>query len=245
MARALEMAPLRWLPGWVIDWRVLRPMRWATQGTVRAAQAAVRTGLAVNMSGGYHHASRDRGEGFCIYSDIALAVFELRRSGRLAEDDKVVYVDLDAHQGNGVCHEFFDDRRVFIFDMYNQTLYPASDAKAKRRIDCAVPLPNCCHEADYLAALRSKLPGFLDGVLRSGRVGLAIYNAGTDIYRGDALGDMNVSKEGVLTRDRFVIEQLTDRALPVLMLLSGGYSPQSYELVANTIAYILQKWGSG
>lgn len=242
LAGALEMPPLRRLPAWVTDWRVLKPMRWATAGTIVAAQEAVRTGLAVNMSGGYHHASRDRGEGFCIYSDIALAVHELRRTDRVSADDKIIYVDLDAHQGNGVCHEFFDDRAMMIFDMFNQSIYPASDAKAKRRIDCAVPLPAGCHEADYLTALRSKLPPFLNAVTRAGRAGLAIYNAGTDIYRGDLLGGMNVSAEGILERDRFVIDELVSRGIPVLMLLSGGYSPQSYQLVAGTVSYILSAY---
>ena len=228
------MPPVALVPARVTDWCVLRPMRWAAMGTVVAARAAVAHGLAVNLSGGYHHAGPDRGEGFCIYNDIALAVHDLRQSGTLAESDKVVYVDLDAHQGNGVCRAFAADPQVFIFDMFNSRIYPAGDAEAKRRIDCPVPLPHGCSEDDYLSALRSKLPPFLDGVARAGRIGLAVYNAGTDVYAGDALGGMRVSAAGVLTRDRFVLDELAGRGIRTVMVLSGGYSRESYRLVADT-----------
>lgn len=243
LAGALEVPQVRRLPGWVTDWCVLRPMRWATMGTILAARAAIEHGLAVNLSGGYHHAGPDRGEGFCVYNDIAMAVHDLRRSGALDAQAKVAYVDLDAHQGNGVCHAFFDDARVFLFDMYNRTIYPASDAKAKRRIDFPVPLPDGCAESVYLPALRSKLPSFLDGVERAGHVGLAIYNAGTDIYRDDTLGGMSVSADGVLERDRFVLDELGRRGIPTVMLPSGGYSRGSYKMLARTGAYVLTEWG--
>ena len=105
-----------------------------------AARECVEHGFAVNLGGGFHHANRDGGEGFCIYSDIALAIHMLRNDGSLADDGRVAYVDLDAHQGNGVCHVFRRDDRVFIFDMYNSRIYPVSDVEARRRIDCDVPL---------------------------------------------------------------------------------------------------------
>ncbi len=242
VAQALELQALSRVPNRLLDWAVLRHMRWGTMGTILAAREAMRTGLAINLSGGYHHAKPDRGEGFCIYADIALAIHDLRASGTLAERDKIVYIDLDAHQGNGVSHCFFDDSRVFMFDMFNQNIYPMFDVKARRRVDCAVPLPMGCAEADYLDALRTKLPPFFDSVSRSGPVRLAIYNAGTDIYAGDTLGGLNVSAEGVLARDRFVFDSLIDRGIPVVMLLSGGYSQESYQMVAATVAYVLRTY---
>jgi len=244
VAGALEMPPLKRAPAPVIDWCVLRPMRWATAGTVLAAHEAVKTGLAVNLSGGYHHAKPDGGEGFCIYNDIALAVNDLRESGDISPDGRIAYIDLDAHQGNGVCHAFFDDSRVFIFDMYNQHIYPAADAKAKRRIDCPVPLPLGGSGVDYLAALESKLPGFLDGITRAGNISLAIYNAGTDIIREDKLGAMNVSVKDASQRDKFVIDQVLARKIPLLILPSGGYSSESYKLIAGMISYIVKRYGN-
>ena len=242
LARVLEVPQLRRVPARIIDWLVLRHMRWAVMGTVIAAREAFRGRLVVNLSGGYHHAGPDRGEGFCIYNDIAFAIHDVRQSGFLSDGDRVVYVDLDAHQGNGVCRAFLDDPRVFIFDMFNQSIYPA-DPDAKRRIDCAAPLPAGCADGRYLRELQSKLPPFLDSVAKARGVGLAIYNAGTDVFSGDQLGGMDVSAEGVLRRDQFVIRQLVERGIPAVMLLSGGYSATSYRLVADSVGWLLESKG--
>jgi len=240
VAGALELPPVRYLPHRVLDWCILRPMRWATMGTIVAAAEAMEHGLAVNLSGGYHHAKPDGGEGFCIYSDIGLAIDRLRRDGRLQEDDRVAYIDLDAHQGNGVCHVFRTDNRVFIFDMYNREIYPGYDGEARDRIDCNLPLAANCHETDYLRTLKSRLPGFLDSLVGSGKVGLGIFNAGTDVYQGDPLGGLNLSAAGVLERDLFVIEQLRSREIPTVMLPSGGYTRMSYRLIAASVGRLLE-----
>lgn len=241
LARALEVPPIAKLPAWLTDRFVLRPMRWATAGTIRAAREAMTCGLAINLAGGYHHAGPDRGEGFCIYNDIALAVHALRRDGVLKDDDTVVYVDCDAHQGNGVCRAFAADRRVFIYDIYNAAIYPR-DAEARRRIDCDVPLTPNQTDAEYLHALTETLPRFLDGISRPTRPAFAIYNAGTDIYRGDPLGALAVTAAGVLKRDRFVLNELTARGTPTIMLPSGGYTRESFQLIADTVADVLQTW---
>jgi len=239
LAAALELPPIRFLPWRLLDWCVLRAMRWSTMGTVLAAREAIRDGLAVNLSGGYHHAKPSGGEGFCIYSDIALAIHTLRSEGALDDNDRVAYVDLDAHQGNGVCHCFLDDRRVFIFDMYNGDIYPSYDRVARQRIDCDLPLASNCTQAEYFRTLEAELPGFLDSVGRSRRVGLAIYNAGSDVFQGDALGGLNLTAEGVLRRDQFVIDELRRRGFPTVMLPSGGYSAESYKLLADSVQVLL------
>ena len=154
VASILEIPPLRYAPPWLIDWCVLRPMRWATMGTVLAARESLHHGFAVNLGGGYHHAKPGGGGGFCVYSDIALAIHSLRQEGLLAANDRIAYVDLDAHQGNGVCHAFMRDNRVFIFDMYNSTIYPSYDVGARERIDCDVRLAGACHDIDYLRELK-------------------------------------------------------------------------------------------
>jgi histone deacetylase 11 len=240
VAAALEVPTVRYLPAWLIDRCVLRPMRWATMGTVLGASEALRHGLAVNLGGGFHHAKPAAGEGFCIYSDIALAIHSLRSEGAIGQDSRIAYVDLDAHQGNGVGHFFAQDQRVFILDMYNSLIYPSYDLKAQSRIDCAVRLERGCRERKYLQALASRLPGFLDSISRSQHVGLAIYNAGTDVFAGDPLGCLEVSADGVLRRDVFVVEELRKRGIPTLMLLSGGYTPVSYRLVADSVIRLLE-----
>lgn len=240
LANALEVSVVKRLPAWAIDWRILRPMRWATAGTILAAQEAMRTdGIVANLSGGYHHAKPDRGEGFSIYADVALAVHRLRRDGALADTDRVAYVDCDVHQGNGVCHCFMQDPRVFIFDMFNQSIYPVFDVVARRRVDCPVPLQRGCGDFEYLNALRSKLPAFLDSISRSGRVALAVYNAGTDVLRGDPLGLLNLSAGAVLERDQFVLRELSRRGISTVMVPSGGYTRESYRLIAATLDWLI------
>ena len=240
VAEALEIPLLRRLPHWLTAWRVLRPMRWAARGSVLAAEAALQYGAAVNLSGGYHHAKFNHGEGFCVFSDIALMVHQLRRDQHLKPDDAVVYVDLDAHQGNGVCHQFMSEPRFYIFDMYNRDVYPCQDMQARERIDCKVPLPLHCPGREYLANLSQRLPPFLDSLAHP-VPRLAIYNAGTDVFAGDKLGGFGLSAEEILARDMLVIEQFEERRIPFVLLLSGGYSRQSYRLVAGTVAKLLAK----
>ncbi|HTR40141.1 MAG TPA: histone deacetylase [Pseudomonadales bacterium] len=238
LASILELPAVRFLPGWMTAWRVLLPMRWATRGSVIAAKAALQTGAAINLSGGYHHAKPNQGEGFCVFSDAALIVYQLRQEKLLQPDDTIAYVDLDAHHGNGVCHQFLADRRVSIFDMYNENVYPGKEFEHHQRIDWNIPLPFGCPGAEYLAILRENLPRFLDS-LDKRRLKLAIYNAGTDVFAGDKLGGLGLSADDVLERDMFVINEFLQRQIPFVMVLAGGYSRQSYQLVANTAAKLL------
>jgi histone deacetylase 11 len=241
VARALELPVVERLPGWMVDRYILLPMRWATSGTVEAAIAALAHGMAINLSGGYHHAKPAGGEGFCVYGDVALAIDALRRDGKLAVDDRIVHVDLDAHQGNGVCHFFMHDRAVYLFDVYNSEIYPAYDREARRRLDCDVPVRSGTRDEEYSNALASRLPAFLDSVGNTKPIRLAIYNAGTDIYEHDQLGGLQVSHQAIVERDWFVIEELRKRGIPCVMLLSGGYHRDSYRLIADSVANIVER----
>jgi histone deacetylase 11 len=241
LAGALEVPAVRRLPWRLVDWFVLRPMRWATMGTILAARAAMQFGAAGNLAGGYHHAKPESGEGFCIYADIALAIDVLRRENLLKEHDRIAYIDLDAHQGNGVCHAFLHDSRVFIFDIYNRGIYPWHDVTARERIDCAVPVAGGCDDAHYLGLLRERLPGFLESVARKGSLALAIFNAGTDPFRGDPLGGLELTAGAIEQRDRFVINCARDRGVPLLMLPSGGYSGLSYRMLADSVEFLLAR----
>jgi histone deacetylase 11 len=239
VADALELPVLRRLPGWMIDWHVLRPMRWATMGTILAARESLRHGLAINLGGGFHHARPAGGEGFCIYSDIGIAVASLRADGLLDASSRVAYIDTDAHQGNGVCHVFRDDASVFLFDIFNSRIYPCHDIEARQRIDCTVPITSACTEAEYLRALRDRLPGFLDSVGKS-PVGLAIYNAGTDVLSGDPLGGLCISAAAILERDLFVVGELRRRGIPTVLVTSGGYTRQSFQVIADSVGRLLE-----
>lgn len=239
VAAALELPQIQRLPNAMINWHVLRPMRWATMGTIVAARECLQHGLAVNLAGGFHHAKPDRGEGFCIYSDIGIAIKSLRLSELISEKARVAFIDTDAHQGNGVCHTFLDDERVAIFDIFNSEIYPAWDLKARKRVDCKIELAMGCSDVEYMEKLHAQLPGFLES-FASNEIGIAIYNAGTDVFRGDPLGGLEISMNGIRERDLFVVGELRKRGIPTVMVLSGGYTRQSFQLVANSVIPLLE-----
>ena len=241
LAEILEVPDVERIPAPIVRYVVLRPMRWACAGTLLAGDLAVKHGFAINLSGGYHHAKPDAGEGFCVYSDIALVIHHLRGTGAVAAGAPIAYVDLDAHQGNGVCDCFSSDRSVGIFDMFNRDIYPAHDDEARRRIDCAIPLRSECPTDDYLELLEYRLPQFLDSLARSSRIALLIYNAGTDILQDDPLGQLSVSADAIIRRDLFVARQAWRRSIPFIMLLSGGYTEQSHRVISDSVAKILQE----
>ena len=236
IAAAVEVAPVAMIPWRLLDRALLRPMRWATAGTLLGARLALERGEAINIGGGFHHASADRAEGFCIYADIPLAIAALRASDAFGAAGRIIYIDLDAHMGNGVARCLMPDRESFLFDMFNADIYPY-DPAARSRIDHPVPLPAGTTGPDYLATLRTQLPRFLDAVNTPDRPNLAIYNAGTDVYERDAIGALDLTFDDVTARDRIVIQSLRDRAIPWLMLTSGGYSPESWRMIADTVCW--------
>jgi len=239
VAKAVEVPQLAVLPHFVLQTCLLRPMLLASMGTAVAARIALKTGAAINLGGGYHHASADRGEGFSLYADVAIAVQSLRQEGVLdPERAKVAVIDLDAHQGNGNGRTLGPDRQVAIFDMYNGGIYPG-DAYAKQFITRDLPLRSGIGDTAYLDILRANLPDFLR---QQAPVALAFYNAGTDVHASDLLGGMKLSEAGVLARDQFVFQTLTEAGIPWVMVLSGGYSPISYQLVASSVISALRTW---
>lgn len=242
VANVIEVASLARYPLWMIDLAILKPMRWAVEGAYLACQAALEDGLAVMLGGGFHHAKPDRGEGFCVYADIAIAVARLRESGALAATDRVVHIDLDAHMGNGVAHAFRDDSRTFLFDIHNRHAFPLMDDVARDRLDCPLPIDMGTEDAAYRALLTERLPGFLDSLSARGRIGLAIYNAGSDVVASDPVGMLGASEEFVLERDLFAIDACRSRGIPTVMVTSGGYTEVSHQLVAKTVEALIEKY---
>ncbi|MFN8371837.1 MAG: histone deacetylase [Anaerolineae bacterium] len=241
LIQALEFAPLAAFPYEVIEERVLTPMRLATSGTIMAAREVLSCGLAINLSGGYHHASADKGEGFTVFSDMSIAILKLRAEGKLSAKDKILLIDLDAHQGNGHERVFHDDPLVYIFDMYNGSIYP-HDSFARKRINWNLSLAPGTRDTQYLNALKDYLPRVLNEV--NGVPKMAFYIAGTDIYEHDQLGGLRITENGIFERDRFVLDTLMDAQIPTVMLLAGGYSHDSYRFISRSICYALGTWGN-
>lgn len=232
VAEALEIRALRLLPRGLIQRRLLRPMKLAVAGTIQAARLALQGdgAIAMNVGGGFHHAFRDHGEGFCLYADVAAAVAAVRGTGELRQDDPIAVVDLDAHRGNGVWGILGGDPAVHVLDVYNFQTYPGLFDGDVADFPFIIPVKAATADEPYLDVVRTEIPRFLDGMPRPR---LAIYNAGTDILAGDPVGRLAVSAEGVMARDRFVLDALVQRKIPTLIVTSGGYTRRSHQLIAE------------
>ena len=182
-------------------------------GTLAASRAALAAGLAVSLTGGTHHAFADRGEGFCVFNDCAVAARALQRSGQAR---RVVVIDCDAHQGNGTAAIMAHDPTVYTFSMHGAKNFPFH----KERSDVDVELPVGAVVALYLDLLAAGL----DRVLPAARADLALYIAGADPFAGDSLGRLGLSKAGLAARDRLVFERCADAGLPVAVVMGGGYA---------------------
>lgn len=182
-------------------------------GTIAAARLALVDGVGVNCGGGSHHAFAGHGEGFCLLNDIAVAVKKLLKERRIK---RAMVIDLDAHQGNGTASIFRGDRRVFTFSMHGAGLYPAR----KERSSLDIGLPPGTGDAVYLAALKGALPRALDKF----RPDLAVYVAGADVYKGDLLGGLGLTRAGIRKRDALVFGACRRLGVPAALVLAGGYA---------------------
>lgn len=231
LARILEVPALRYLPGWLVGWRALRPMRWATGGTVLACRLALERGLAINLGGGYHHASGGRGGGFCAYADIPLALATLKQEGQVGS---ALVVDTDAHQGDGTADAIRHWPWAHLLDLYEEDIFPWP----KTEEDIPVPLPPRTNGAEYLDALREHLPAALDRFCPD----LIVYNAGSDVLWSDPLARLFLTAEELAERDLYVVTEVRERAIPLALVLSGGYGPLSWEAHARSIEGILARF---
>ena len=239
VAQALEVPALRFLPHSLIERGLLTPMRLAVAGTNLAMRLALETdgAISMNLGGGFHHAFRDHGEGFCLFADVAVAIAAARARGDLSSNDPILIVDLDAHRGNGVLEIFCADPAVHVLDLYNFQNYPGLFPGDPEAFPFQIPLKAQTGDAAYLETLQEELPKFLDSTPRPR---LAIYNAGTDIVVGDPVGRLAVSPGGVEVRDRLVIDTLASRGIATTVVTSGGYTERSHELIAKLAITILR-----
>ncbi len=203
--------------------------RLASGGTVLAAATALRTGLvAVNLGGGFHHAASNRGMGFCALNDLAIAVARVRARGFEAP---ILIIDLDIHDGNGTRTLFEEDPTVHTFTIHNQDWAPREAAAAT-----VIALGSAVNDATYLKTLKESLPP----VMKQVRPGLVFYVAGVDPASDDMVGDWNITADGMLARDQFVIEQVRpDGAeIPLAVTLGGGYGGNAWRYTARFLGWL-------
>jgi acetoin utilization deacetylase AcuC-like enzyme len=195
--------------------------------TIAAARAALRDGTAANLAGGTHHAFRDRGGGFCVFNDSAIAARALQAESLV---ERVVIIDCDVHQGNGTAAIFRNDPSVFTFSIHGANNFPF----AKEAGDLDIELADGSGDREYLDALE----GGLAEALARAEADLAIYLAGADPYLDDRLGRLALTKQGLLGRDRMVFEACQRAGLPVAVTMAGGYArdiADTVEIQFNTI----------
>ncbi len=195
--------------------------------TIQAARAALCDGAAANLAGGTHHAFADRGEGFCVFNDVAVAARVLQRDA-LAR--RVAVIDCDVHQGNGTAAIFAGDRTVFTFSMHGVNNFPFR----KEASDLDVTLEDGAGDDEYLALLSAHLPAVLD----AHEPDLAFYVSGADAYEGDRFGRLHLTIEGLRRRDAYVLAECRARGIPVAVTMAGGYARDVDAIVtihANTI----------
>ena len=191
-----------------------------TQGTIDACSFAMTSGIALNVAGGTHHAFAERGEGFCLLNDIAIASNYLLHK-KLSQ--KILVIDLDVHQGNGTAKLMEEESRVFTFSMHGATNYPFH----KEKSDLDIGLKDGTSGQMYLSILENTLPKLIHEV----KPDFAFYLSGVDILNTDKFGKLQVSLDECKLRDEMVLSLLKKNNIPVAVVLGGGYSPDVKTIV--------------
>ncbi|MBS1998028.1 MAG: histone deacetylase [Cyanobacteria bacterium SZAS LIN-2] len=203
-------------------------------GTLLAARLAVKHGLAANLGGGYHHAFPDRGHGFCVINDIAIAIRCLRQENLVG---KVMIVDVDFHQGDGTAVTFADDAEVFTLSVHSQEGWP--DEKQKSSLDVGILESE---KDQYVSRTRAALKQALGAFTPD----LVIFVAGSDAYEKDILPGtryLRLPLAVLKERDEFIIDTFADRKIPLAMVFAGGYGPDVWEVHYNAVKQLLVRSG--
>lgn len=184
-----------------------------TQGTIDCCLYAQQYGVALNVAGGTHHAFADRGEGFCLLNDFAVAANYLLQSGKAK---KIAIIDLDVHQGNGTAKLFENNAAVYTFSMHGAHNYPFH----KETSNWDIPLPDGITDAAYLALLHDALQHILQQV----QPDFCFYLSGVDVLETDKFGKLKITMQGCRQRDEMVFTQLQKNNIPCAVAMGGGYS---------------------
>ena len=211
------------------DTDIIDFFKYVTGGTIETfSKAYGEKRICFNLGGGFHHAKKDKGEGFCPVNDVAVGIVKLfKKFGKI----KVLVVDLDYHHGNGTAKIFEDNEDVFTFSIHRDNW---DEINKKNNMD--ILLPDGTGDEEYLTQLRLYLPH----VLSSFSPDFIVYIAGADIHKDDTFGTFNVSTEGVLERDKFVYNIAKKSKIPMGVVAGGGYGKNSWKLYFNFIKWVVK-----
>lgn len=263
------------IPNFIIQKKLAQPMKYAVQGTIEAAQHALAHGVAINVGGGYHHAKPASGGGFCAFNDWAIAAEILIKQ---CPTIKILYLDLDAHQGNGLGAYKLEKKRegnMRIIDLYTTENFPYLDIEGLKSCENKLnehlkktslnfqEVNRCRQEIvtiqRIIKALNNKndasveainyripyetldksylvtVEEFLKQAIKDVKPDIIFYNAGTDCFKEDPLGQMHLKKKDIIERDKLVFEFARENHIPICMATSGGYTEDSAGIIADSI----------
>ncbi len=217
----LELTPLEFRKiGFPPSEKMVFRCRSSAGATLQCAYYALEHGASLNIAGGTHHAFADKGEGFSMLNDIAVAINELRNKKII---ERALVVDLDVHQGNGTAKIFENTPEVFTFSMHGKDNYPLF----KETSDLDIPLLTGTQDNEYLAILSDILPK----LIQQHDPEMIFYQAGVDILATDKIGKLDISQQGCKERDEIVFRTVKQHNLPIVTVMGGGYSTQIKDIV--------------
>jgi acetoin utilization deacetylase AcuC-like enzyme len=196
------------------EWLVERTLR-AVSGTILTSELALKHGLACHLAGGTHHAHPSHGAGFCLFNDLAVAALALVNAGKA---QKILILDCDVHQGDGTVAFFKDRTDIVPVSWHCEENYPQT--KQTGGIDIAIP--RGANDEEYLSILKQTLPT----ILEQHQPDFIFYDAGVDVHKDDRLGYVNLSDNGILARDKYLLETCVSLNLPTACVIGGGYDRQ-------------------
>lgn len=212
--------------GFPMSEKLIIRSRHISMGTTMCAKYAMEHGISMNIAGGTHHSFSDRGEGFCILNDIAIAANYLLKMNLVTS---ILVVDLDVHQGNGTASIFENEDRVFTFSMHGEKNFPLH----KERSSLDIGLADKMGDKEYLQILKATLPSLIDQV----QPDFIFYLSGVDVLETDKLGRLGLTLHGCKERDRYVLQTCKESRIPVAISMGGGYSVRLWDIIeahANT-----------
>jgi histone deacetylase 11 len=230
----LEADALNLVPLGILESGVLKPLRYSAGGTVMAADLVIKNkSIAINIGGGYHHAKPDRGEGFCIYADIPIAIRKLQAEKKIK---RALIIDVDAHQGNGTIKCLPHDNSTYCFSMHQGDIYP----HPKEVGDLDISLKRGTGDEEFLKILEVSLPK----ITKLSKPDIIFVVGGCDPLSGDPLAGLEMTPAGIVKRDEMIVEFAVKKKIPIVYTLAGGYSKDAWKAQYQSVKNLLTKYGS-
>ena len=193
---------------------------------------ALKSGLGINLGGGYHHAKPDTGEGFCVYADVPIAIRKLQSENLIK---RALVIDVDVHQGNGTAVCLADDDATFTFSMHQGDIHPIP----KEKSDLDVELEAGMGDEEFIETLENHL----DQVFKTAQADICFIVGGCDPLKGDPLASLEMTHQGIKKRDALIVEHCVKRNIPVVLTLSGGYSADAWKAQYLSVSNLIKHYG--